>query len=242
MEDKLISLLSRIGIEGARWIEEKADEQYRALTHLYQNLKDGELFVRLVVLNSLVSFQLNDKGENWWWEFAKYFSENIPETLPEDYIIFLEYSRTNRRLREVKIKRLKKAGRFVNDMDLVYYYNDMDSLRRNLASVLNTDSSSKTMVFTVKMFGYAMRIYTETFVPYPFSIPIPEDVRILNFTKKFTAEKPKTFWNRIAQLSNIPPLHIDSIFWPFLGGKNIDVMNKKFGKDVIITLKELIIQ
>ncbi|MCD6139921.1 MAG: N-glycosylase/DNA lyase, partial [Thermococcus sp.] len=57
-----------LGIECARIIEEKVDLQFLALKNLHKNLGDDELFIKLVIANSIVSYQLSGKGEQWWLE------------------------------------------------------------------------------------------------------------------------------------------------------------------------------
>jgi len=78
---------------------------------------------------------------------------------------------------------------------------------------MKQDKNAKTIVFSVKMFGYAMRIYMRKFIPYPFDIAIPVDSRIKKITAKFTEQDPLSFWYVIAKEVGIPPLHIDSIIW-----------------------------
>jgi len=103
-------------------------------------------------------------------------------------------------------------------MDPQKYYSNMVELQRDLAQVLGTRRNAKTVVFAVKMFGYAMRIATGEFRTYPMEIPIPVDSRIEKLTKRFGDVKPISFWNSVARSANVPPLHIDSILWPALSG------------------------
>ncbi|KUH32770.1 N-glycosylase [Thermococcus celericrescens] len=221
----LREILSELGIDCARTIEERVDLQFDALKNLHENLKNNELFIKLVMANSLVSYQLTAKGERWWWEFSKHFSENPPgRSISEAYSRFLPNSRTNRRLVTGKVKRLERIEPFFDSLSLGdlrdYYFNGMERLRDELAKALGSKKSAKTIVFAVKMFGYAGRIAFGEFVPYPMAIEIPDDVRINAYTKRFTNEPPVSFWGRIAEETGIPPLHIDSILWPVLGGND----------------------
>ncbi|WP_297535872.1 N-glycosylase/DNA lyase [Thermococcus sp.] len=221
--ERLVEILRELGIDCARTIEEKVDLQFDALKNLRKNLKDDELFIKLVIANALVSYQLNGKGEDWWWEFSGHFSKNPPERITEAYAQFLPNSRTNRRLVAGKLKRIERVGPFLESLSMDelrnYYFNGMERLRDDLAKVMKSKRSAKTIVFAVKMFGYAGRIAFNAFVPYPMAIEIPDDVRINAYTKRFTSESPVSFWGRIAERTGIPPLHIDSILWPVLGGK-----------------------
>ncbi len=234
----IVETIEVIGVDGARFIEEHVDPQFQALLFLYENMENKKLFVPLVVANALVSYQLSGKGEEWWWEFAHWFSENPAVDFSGAYGAFLPKSRTNRRLVDAKVKRLSRAERFLRSMDLGKYYEDMVALQRDLAKTLGTNRNAKTIVFAVKMFGYAMRIATGGFRPYPFEIPIPTDSRIKRITEKLGGENPTEFWNGVARASGVPPLHIDSILWPVLGNdpKVREKIVKVFGK----TGKELI--
>ncbi|ASA77224.1 N-glycosylase/DNA lyase [Thermococcus sp. 5-4] len=219
----LREILSELGLDCARTIEERVDLQFDALKNLHANLGDDELFIKLVIANSIVSYQLTAKGERWWWEFSRYFSENPPAgSIAEAYSSFLPNSRTNRRLVAGKVRRLERLEPFLDSLSLSglrdYYFNGMERLRDELAKALGSKRSAKTIVFAVKMFGYAGRIAFGEFVPYPMVIEIPDDVRINAYTKRFTNEPPVSFWGRIAGKTGIPPLHIDSILWPVLGG------------------------
>ncbi|MDN5358241.1 MAG: DNA-(apurinic or apyrimidinic site) lyase [Candidatus Diapherotrites archaeon] len=212
-------VIGEIGVDGARYIEEHIDPQFQALMFLYEKMDDKRAFVPLVTANALVSYQLSGKGEEWWWEFARWFSEHpVTERLSAAYAEFLPKSRTNKRLANIKVKRLEKMENFLLAMRPEKYYENMVQLWKDLAQILGTPRNTKTTVFAVKMFGYAMRIANGKFIPYPFEIPIPVDSRIKKFTEKLGAGKPIPFWNEVAKKSGVPPLHIDSILWPALSG------------------------
>jgi len=200
---KIAEIISGIGVDGARFIEEHVDPQFQALLYLYERMEHKDLFVPLVTANALVSYQLSGKGEEWWWEFARWFSEHPLDNVYGVYKVFLPGSKTNRRLTNVKLKRLERAEQFLQSMNVNKYYEDMIALQHDLAKVLSTQKNAKTVVFAVKMFGYAMRIATGEFRPYPMEVPIPVDSR---------------FWQEVAERTRVPPLHIDSILWPAMSG------------------------
>ncbi|WP_297506759.1 N-glycosylase/DNA lyase [Thermococcus sp.] len=244
---RLVEILRELGLECARTIEERVDLQFEALARLRENLKNDELFMKLVIANALVSYQLTGKGEDWWWEFSRHFSsEPRIEGIAEAYARFLPSSRTNRRLVAGKLRRLERLEPFLNSLGMDdlrrFYFEDMVGLRDELASVLGSKKSAKTIVFAVKMFGYAGRIAFGEFVPYPMEIDIPDDVRINAYTRRFTSEPPVGFWRRIALETGIPPLHIDSILWPVLGGKGevLERLRKNCKKaDLVLELVEI---
>jgi len=129
---------------------------------------------------------------------------------------YLPHSRNNRRLTRQKARRLAKAAPFLlslNTETVHRYHRDMTSLARDLARTLGTDPESKTVVFAVKTFGYAAREITGEYVPYPFDVPIPVDSRITKITRRITDEDPVTFWNRVAERTSVPPLHLDTVLW-----------------------------
>jgi DNA-(apurinic or apyrimidinic site) lyase len=195
----LINYISNIGIKGSKLIEENIDEQYKALKFLNNHLK-GQAFIDAVVKNALISYQLTGTGEQYWWEFAKFFSKN------PSFENFLKSCRYNKRYINVKLNRLKKIDFSIEG--------DMLSLKKRLEEALQ--SEGKTINFAIKMYGYAIRIEYKKFIPYPFEIPIPLDSRILKLTKVLTNQDPIEYWNYIALRSKVPPLHIDSIIWPQL--------------------------
>ncbi|MFA4719583.1 N-glycosylase/DNA lyase [Pyrococcus kukulkanii] len=219
----IAELIREIGIGGARYIEENLDEQFQALKYL-SDRQDSEVFIKLVVANALISYQLTGRGEQWWWEFARHFSNVEVTSLHEAYSNFLPASRYNRRLVEQKLRRIKRVEGFLNSLsleELSRYYENMRSFWLALAKAVGSEREKKTVVFAVKMFGYASRVVFSEFIPYPMEIPIPEDVRIIRVTRKLTQESPRKFWGKIARQTGVPPLHIDSIIWPMLGGADV---------------------
>jgi len=223
--ERLTGILKELGVGCARVIEECVDLQFDALKNLREGLGDDETFLKLVIANSIVSYQLSGKGEDWWWEFSRWFSEGLRgRSIVGAYARFLPNSRTNRRLTAGKLRRLERIEPLLEGLTIeylkAYYFGGMVKLREDLAGALGSSKSAKTIVFAVKMFGYAGRIAFGEFVPYPMRIEIPADARINAYTKHLTSEPPVSFWNRIAEKTEIPPLHIDSILWPVLGGKD----------------------
>ncbi|AEF96815.1 N-glycosylase/DNA lyase [Methanotorris igneus] len=244
--EELKSILKELGIDTAKELEENVDLQYLYLKNLQKNLKDDELFIKLVILNALVSYQLSSTGELWWKEFSNYWSEiEIKDDIFKEYKDFLVNCKGNRRLLNAKMKRIDKIEPFLKNLgigDIKKYYKNMNVFRNHLANQLKTKKESKTIVFTVKMFGYASRISFNKFIPYPMEIEIPKDSRIEKYTRKFTNEEPIKFWKKIGREINLPPLHIDSILWPVLGKSHeVRELLKKHCKksDLIFKLVEL---
>jgi len=223
LKGELIKVIKEIGIEGARYIEENIDLQYFYIRNLYEKIRDEESLVKLVILNSLSSYQLSARAEDWWKEFSEYFNTK-PRDVLSDYIKFLKNSKTNKRFINKKIERIAKLKNFINNLnieDIYKYYKNMIRLKEDLEKALGIKGYSKTVVFTIKMFGYSCRIIFKEFIPYPFEIDIPLDSRIRRFTQRFTNNDFLGFWREISIKSGVPPLHIDSILWPFLSNRKI---------------------
>ena len=214
---EIIQIVKRTGVDGAKYIEENIDPQFHAIKYLHEHV-NGDSFIPLVVANAIVSYQLSGKGEDWWWEFAKWFSKHPVDEFSVAYEEFLPRSKTNRRIVRAKIRRLEKINEFLLCLDPQTHYRNMVLLRDRLTERLGSSPTAKTVVFAVKMFGYAMRIATGDFQQYPFEIPIPADSRIERITRQISGEDPICFWNNVAEETSIPPLHIDSILWPALSG------------------------
>lgn len=213
--------LKKIKIEDVLEIEEKFDEQYRALEHLFSDLRDIESFFRLSILNALNSFQLSIKGEEYWWKFSEYFSKRRPKNIIEDFKEFL--GRYNKRLLKTKIIRVERARDFILSLSLKrikLFGKNLIRFLDEISKVMNQRRSDKTIVFSVKIFGYCYRICFKDKIIFPFEIDIPLDSRIKKINNSLD------FWRRISKEVGIPPLHLDSIFW--VTGGEIDKIRRIF--------------
>ncbi len=187
---------------------EESDPQFKALKKLYSHYKsDKVLFVKLVVINALLSYQLPMKGEKYWESFADYFSHNKNiDSFPE----FLKKS--NFRLLNAKLKRFEKAREAVNEIfktekDLKNAMNNIDEFLNRLSCLLNQKKDAKTVVFAVKMFIYACRIMYNKNLIAPKGIFIPMDSRIKSISDD------KNFWKKLEEETGIPLIHIDAVLW-----------------------------
>ncbi len=175
---------------------EKKDPQFISL----KKLKNKNDLSKEVVGAALICYQLSGTGELFWEEFANFFIKG------NDLKKFLFSSKTSKRLRNVKLKRLKKYEKIKDKISLNLSFLDLlEILERG-----GFKKNKKTTSFAIKMFGYYKRIKTNKFQKFPMEIPIPVDSRI----KKLTPSKnPMKFWNDVSKQINIPPLHIDSVLW-----------------------------
>jgi len=206
----LIDILSKFSIEEILYFEENYDLQYIYLRFLYKNIKDQDLFLKLIVINSLLAFQLSYKGEKFWKIFSLYFSKHNDD-IYNNFLSFIDLY--NRRYKEIKIKRLNRIYNWIKDKDLLIYKDDLVKFNSEIAKVMGQNIYDKTIVFSTKIYGYGLRIIGYKII-FPFEIFIPIDNRIGKISKD------KNYWIKLSKEINIPLLHIDSLIWITMGLNN----------------------
>ena len=224
---RLSQVLKEFSLEDALRLE-KFDRQYRALENLYNSLRDEGLFLKLVLVNALLSYQLPTKGEIYWENFARFFAKN-PST--ERFEEFLK--RHNNRFLNSKLRRLQKVLRVVERLtveELKSFCQNPTLLLDYLSENLRQEKSAKTLVFAVKMFIYACRIATGGKLVAPFEIEIPLDVRLRKIAPSLE------FWRNLSREVNIPPLHLDTLVWVTMGA------DKRFLENLPSELKEKVVK
>jgi len=253
---KIIGLkLGKLGLDVALKIEE-LDPQFQAAKLITQRMSFGSALT-LIVLNSLISYRLSGRGEDYWSEFALHISKmGEPRSLREAVklmINFLSSSKINVTLRRSKMIRLLKVSmnEALEPWNITRYTKNLRGLAKTLASSLRTKWTTKTIVFAMKMLCYAYRAHHGKPLVAPFNIPIPIDSRIakISWTSgvidivdanlkrwgdivKAVTSKPSTVqkaWSNVAKTSGIPPLHLDSILW-LIGG----LINRRNSRDEVI--------
>jgi DNA-(apurinic or apyrimidinic site) lyase len=205
---RLSEVLKEFSLSDALLLE-RFDRQYGALERLYNSIGDEELFLKLVLVNALLSYQLPTRGEIYWENFARFFAEN-PSLKG-----FEEFLKThNNRFLSSKLKRLKKVLKVIEKLtarELKEFCENPHRLLNYLSRELNQEKSAKTLVFAVKMFIYACRIITGKAIVAPFEIEIPLDVRLKKISPRLE------FWRKLSREVNIPPLHLDTLIWVTMG-------------------------
>lgn len=242
---ELVEVLQKFDIKEVFLIESNYDPQYAALAYLYSRMSKWEDYLLIIILNAVISYQLTGTGEQYWWEFAQYFSmNNVKKNIINSLIEFLNSSKFNARLRGVKIGRLLKLRNFSSNFHLkvINYIDSPIILVRDLARDLNSIEKAKTIVFAVKMFHYGCRIASLTSRPLPYNIPIPVDSRIRYISNKLGIKKNiQEFWSWIARKVKIPPLHLDSLVWVSLGYiKRAERINNIKLRELVNVLKKII--
>lgn len=199
----LLNLLKKYTLQDALNIE-KQDSQYKSLEKLFKNIQNKEIFLSLILANSIVCYQLSSTGEKYWEEFSNYFSSVIPAKAginkdvnsnlidsesyhsgyrhPElqnitvnEITNFLPNSKWNKRFVETKINRLKKLKLFLEKFE-----STIDFYMKNL--VILRDELAQTMnqkkdAKTI-VFAIKMLLYWYTIVNDWKSILCPFEIEI----------------------------------------------------------------
>lgn len=226
----LEKFLSKYNILKAKELEHQ-DPQFLALKRCWWKIqnKDRNLFLFLVIQCSLVSYQIAWSGELRRTEFGEKIQKNWntlfdirnkDQSNTERRFNFLKSSRNNKRIYNIKKSRIEKLNKLLNtEKDFFQYHNNLEELNNILAKTMNTQVHSKTIVFAIKMFGYAYTIISWKDIDYPISINIPVDSRLKKIYRINENKDPINeleicdyFWN-LSKKFQIPPLDLDAILW-----------------------------
>jgi len=225
--NKLIDALSDFTKQDIIKIETN-DPQFLALKKLYKKIENPDKFIKLVIINALLSYQLQTTGEIYWENFSLFFSDSSKE--PNDFYDFI--SLYNKRLINLRKKRLAKILNCIENLNDNFFHwakSDLTMLQKYLCNCLKQKPDAKTIVFSLKMYLYATDIIENKHHFSPFGIMIPMDSRI----KKISSDK--NFWYSLEKKTSIPLLHIDSILWMSLSG-HFNISDKKIEKVKTILL------
>lgn len=214
---------------------EESDRQFLALKNARNYIKNTKwnekvnqnLFLFLILQNSIISYQIAGSGENRREEFAEKISCDFEKILwlsskwdsNVDWRYgFLTTSKYNKRLYNLKKNRLTKFDKFFFEDEyekMADYYDNMEILLEKMVDIMWMKNADKTMTFAIKMFGYGARVVFDKFVKYPMDIKIPVDSRITKIWEKFDIEGKdiQDYLQWISEKYSIPPLHLDSLLW-----------------------------
>lgn len=224
---KLQDFLKVYDIKKTKKLEHK-DPQFLALQNCRNNIenKNENLFLYLVIQCSIVSYQIAWSGElrrtEFWEKVQKDWNvllniRNNNESNTERRFDFLKSSKNNKRIYNIKKSRIEKLNKLLlSEKDFSKYQNNLEKLNEILAKTMWTKLYSKTIVFAIKMFGYAFTIISWKEIKYPMSINIPVDSRIkkiykLNTNKEADESQIREFFANLSQKYKIPPLDLDTI-------------------------------
>jgi len=200
---------------------EKKDLQFVSLNNLYKNLNDKDIFFWLILLNSIVCYQLSSTWEKYWSEFSLYFSHisNLDKTnLVNWFKDFLKTSKWNSRLYDIKIKRIDKINLFLSEfiINRDYYLTNLYELREKIAFFMNQKNTDKTIVFSIKMLMYwILIVYWEIQDISHKKINIPIDSRLTKIFEKYKWDYNdiNLFYCDLSEKLNIAELHLDALIW-----------------------------
>lgn len=220
--EELIKILKQFNIEDAYKIEEN-DRQFLAIYRIFQCLRGVDYFFPIIIINSLVWYQLSWTWEEYWEELAHFsLKYNFPTVFSfnEIYKFFQEFlpqSKCNKRLLNMKIPRIAKMKWIFDEFTWKehYFYDNISELQNLLVRTMKQNKDDKTILFAIKMFHYWARIKFWYKLLIPFEIWIPIDSRltkIYNIYNK-TDISQKDFWQEISYKINIPRIHLDAILW-----------------------------
>jgi len=209
MKKKILKeLVKGFSLEEVRLLE-TYDRQFKALSRLWEALKDERLFYELVITNALLSYQLQMKGEEYWERFADFFSKNKTVEGFEDFL-----REANRRFLDSRLKRLSKVLSCLSSLsasDYERFRKDLRELVSFLSGCMGQRADAKTVVFAAKMFIYAVRIRRGSEPGGQFGISIPVDSRIARISES------KSFWSELEKETGIPQLRLDALLWIPMG-------------------------
>lgn len=221
-EIELINRLNKYSLEDILKIEE-SDRQFIALKKLSEKIWNKDYFLPIVLSNSIICYQLSSTWENYWEELSDFwikynFSQEFSISLLKNFFDeFLSQTSWNKRLLEPKKKRLYKFFSFIEIFEnkKEFYKDNLEQFLEDISRFMNQKQTDKTMVFAIKMYSYAARIYYKKQILVPFSIAMPEDSRITKITEIYNNENKKfaDFWFEISREVWIPCIHLDALLW-----------------------------
>ena len=177
------------------------DPQYKALKKIYLSTRNKGLTVIITIANSLISYQLSGKGEDYWSEVGNFFSKTKVGDYKQLYALFTDFLTKYTKYNRIQIRnKLRRLRIFLNSriIDRLYispclYSIDQYPLLEILSEIMKQSMYAKTIIFSVKMYYYAARILCENTVPDP-RIPMPIDRRVayISFTSGLIRISNKT--------------------------------------------------
>lgn len=212
---------------------EQQDPQYQSLQNAWEKISQKffyehkeEVFLKLVLQNSLISYQISGSGYLRWKEFSqkiiKDFSLLHDKFLKKESFLswwysFLTTSKYNKRLYNIKTSRLQKLEE--NKIsNITKMYKNQYSFLQEICSIYKSKENSKIPCFTIKMLVYASRIVYQKNIQFSAKISIPLDSRLkkiyeLNFGGLDNEKIMIEYFNNLALENSISPLQLDSVLW-----------------------------
>lgn len=212
---------------------EKHDLQYQSLAWLWKNLKDIEIFTKLIIFNALLSYQLSTSWEKYREKFSNFCKNTENYEIKEKIKKFIE--KYNKRLLQMRLKRLEKISPFIEKIDrksIEIWSKDQHKLLEELSFITKQKKDAKTIVFALKIFVWWMRISWKN-IEFASDIFIPIDSRIWKISEN------KDFWTEISIQTKMPLLLIDNLLYLGMSDKIQDIGNKET-KDKLLKLRDFL--
>lgn len=235
------SIFKSLGREGCEEFI-RVDPQYMSLSKLPSLC--GAVSIELAALNSLVSYMLSMRGEEFWSLFAGFAASRCGKVkdFSEAVELVKEFTRSyNRLYLDAKIKRLNKVLR-CGDVFKYLGRGQIKEYLNKLSLCLEADKNSKTLVFSAKMAYYVLRSIGADADLSNISIPVDRRVALVTLTSGLLTIPNKTkrtlkglenlteellrrpevvreVWDVVSRESGIPALLIDVPIW--LVGRHI---------------------
>ncbi len=222
---RVVSILKVISLNDVLDIEE-ADPQYESAVAVCS--AGGIAGAVSFFLVALSAYRLRCTGEEYWSRFTKHFLEKGSVLGPVDTALsFVLEDKCSSFLREAKVSRIRKLSSYSATISELIYRCDFRQLWSLTSKVLQSDPSSKTVVFAVKMGYYCGRALKRCKGPLPLDIPIPVDSRVARATVNLgiiqglsTEEVLKNCkrevveaWRVVSEETGIPSIHLDTLVW-----------------------------
>ena len=168
MVNRLEEYISKFSFDEILKIEE-SDRQFLALKNSRNQIKkikwnekiNQNLFLFLILQNSIISYQIAGSGENRREEFAGKISYDFEKILKlfsrwesnvDRWYNFLTTSKYNKRLYNLKKNRLTKFDKFFfeNEYEKMWnYYDNMELLLEKMVNIMWMKNADKTMTFAI---------------------------------------------------------------------------------------------
>lgn len=233
------TVFKSIGLEGCEEFM-RVDPQYVSLSRLQRFC--GAISVELVAVNSLVSYVLSMRGEEFWNLFTDFTTSKCSEIrdLRDAVKLVKEFTRNHNKLYlEAKMKRLERVLKCADAFKSLRLGQIKEYLSK-LSLCIDAEKESKTVVFSAKMAYYVLRSTKANADLSGISIPVDRRVTLVTLTAGLlspTRKTIKTFielenlakellkhpknvrvvWDMVSEESGIPALLIDTPLW-LIGG------------------------
>lgn len=215
-------------------LQMRSDSQYTSISDLLNWKNRPDIYLVLIIMNALVCYQLSWTWEKYWDEFSNFFwKTNYTDykDITTDFLAFLQATKYNKRLSEIKNKRVSKIDITKLSSRVIYIYSNINtdiistldilSLLEDISVIMNQKITDKTIIFSLKMFYYwldSIFIHKSGKIPELPKLPLPIDSRIQNlFEKEYWISSNSAISKKMIELQKQLPyslLYYDAVLWP----------------------------